>query len=168
VIYRIIQRKEKYIYAKCKHKHCNSYFHYLLIEDVFKLTKFNDVHCHSFSERRRIYKSIEDEINELPLPTSISTAKMHICQKYRINQSSFYYLFKKIRNRKISYIELIDELMEKKFDVQSDPFFYGMNELPNLIIIVTPLMRENAITFGQWMGFDMTYNLVQEKNDEGR
>jgi hypothetical protein len=30
------------------------------------------------------------------------------------------------------------------------------------MIIVTPLMKENFKRFGNWMGFDFTFNLVQE------
>ena len=30
------------------------------------------------------------------------------------------------------------------------------------MIIVTPLMKENFKKFGNWMGFDFTFNLVQE------
>jgi hypothetical protein len=51
--------------------------------------------------------------------------------------------------------------------MQADPFYYGMNELPDLMIAVSPLMRENYKRFGDWMGFDFTFNLVQEVK-EGR
>ena len=37
-----------------------------------------------------------------------------------------------------------------------------MNELPDLMIIVTPLMKENFKRFGHWVSFDYTFKLVQE------
>ena len=43
-----------------------------------------------------------------------------------------------------------------------------MNELPDLMVIVSPLMKENFRHFGHWMGFDFTYNIIQERNKEGR
>jgi hypothetical protein len=99
---------------------------------------------------------------------SLSTAKELICRKYRIAESSFYYLFKKIKNKKITYLQLMDLMMEKKYEVQSDPFHYGMNELPDLMLVVTPLMKENFSLYGHWMGFDFTYNIIQDVNHEGR
>jgi hypothetical protein len=56
-------------------------------------------------------------------------------------------------------------LEEKEYDVQSDPYYYGMNELPNLMIVITPLMKENFKKFGEWMGFDFTFNIIQEIKD---
>ena len=55
-------------------------------------------------------------------------------------------------------------LMEKKCEVQSDPYYYGMNELPDLMVIVTPLMKDNFKLFGHWVGFDLTYNIIQDRN----
>ena len=43
-----------------------------------------------------------------------------------------------------------------------------MNELPDLIIIVSPQMKENFQLYGDWMGFDFTYNIVQGVNETGR
>lgn len=55
---------------------------------------------------------------------------------------------------------------EKKYDIHSDPYYFGMNELPDLMIVVTPLMKENYKKFGDWMGFDFTFNLIQEIKDK--
>ncbi len=59
-------------------------------------------------------------------------------------------------------------LAEKKCDIHSEPYEYGMDKLPNIMIIVSPLMKENFQRFGDWMGFDLTYNLIQEQTEEGR
>jgi hypothetical protein len=52
-------------------------------------------------------------------------------------------------------------MVERKYDVQSDPYYHGMNEIPDLLVIATPLMKDNFNNFGQWMGFDFTFNLIQ-------
>lgn len=36
-----------------------------------------------------------------------------------------------------------------------------MTDLPALMIIVTPKMKENFVRYGNWVGFDFTFNLVQ-------
>ena len=43
-----------------------------------------------------------------------------------------------------------------------------MEELPNLLVMVSPLMKENFELFGHWMGFDFTYNIIQDRNKEGK
>lgn len=58
--------------------------------------------------------------------------------------------------------------MEKNYEIQSDPYYYGMNELPDLLIAVSPLMKDNFNLYGHWMGFDFTYNIIQEVNQSGR
>jgi hypothetical protein len=50
--------------------------------------------------------------------------------------------------------------------LQTDPYYYGINELPDLMIAVSPLMKENFRRFGDWMGFDFTFNLIQEIKEE--
>ena len=104
----------------------------------------------------------------MPTTTSIATARTLVCEKYRITKSTFYYLYRKIQQKKITYSKLTALLNEKKCDIHSDPYEYGMDHLPNLMIIVSPLMKENFLKFGDWMGFDLTYHLIQEKSEEGR
>lgn len=36
-----------------------------------------------------------------------------------------------------------------------------MEELPDLMIVVTPLMKDNYKRFGHWISFDFTFKLVQ-------
>jgi hypothetical protein len=43
----------------------------------------------------------------------------------------------------MSFKELTTFFDSKSFEVQTDPFYYGMNELPDLMIVVSPLMKEN-------------------------
>ena len=58
--------------------------------------------------------------------------------------------------------------MEKKYEVLTDPYEHGMNRLPDLMIVITPAMKENFKLYGQWLGFDFTYNIIQGTNDTGR
>ena len=53
-------------------------------------------------------------------------------------------------------------------DIRSDPFFEGMNELPQVMIVVTPKMKESFQKYGNWIGFDFTFNLVQETHPNGK
>lgn len=34
--------------------------------------------------------------------------------------------------------------------------------LPNVIIIITPQMKELYLRYGQYVGFDLTYSLIKE------
>ena len=43
-----------------------------------------------------------------------------------------------------------------------------MNELPALMLVVTPKMKENFEKFGDWVGFDFTFNMIQEKHASGK
>lgn len=43
-----------------------------------------------------------------------------------------------------------------------------MEELPELMIVVTPKMKENFHRYGNWVGFDFTFNLVQESHSNGK
>ena len=43
-----------------------------------------------------------------------------------------------------------------------------MNELPALMIIVTPKMKDNFEKYGNWIGFDFTFNLIQENHSNGK
>jgi hypothetical protein len=36
------------------------------------------------------------------------------------------------------------------------------------MIVVTPKMRENFFKYGEWLGFDFTFNLVQELHSTGK
>ena len=36
------------------------------------------------------------------------------------------------------------------------------------MLVVTPKMKENFQKFGDWIGFDFTFNLVQEKHKSGK
>ena len=46
-------------------------------------------------------------------------------------------------------------------DIRSEPFLEDMNELPHLMIVVTPKMKDNFVKYENWVGFDFTFNLVQ-------
>jgi hypothetical protein len=70
-----------------------------------------------------------------------------------------------MRNKKTTYIAFTELLNEKQYEIHSDSYYFGMNELPDLMIVVTPLMKENFGKFGDWMGFDFTFNLIQEIKD---
>lgn len=70
-------------------------------------------------------------------------------------------MFRKIKNQKITFSELIDYLHSKDCEIRSDPFYENMSEPPSLMIIVTPKMKENFIKYGHWVGFDFTFNLIQ-------
>ena len=48
---------------------------------------------------------------------------------------------KKVKNKKLTYRMLADELNDSKYEVMSDPFSTDMDELPNLMIVVSPLMK---------------------------
>jgi hypothetical protein len=47
--------------------------------------------------------------------------------KFKISESQFYYVFKKVKNQKISYQQLINNLNEKECEIRSDPFYENMN-----------------------------------------
>jgi hypothetical protein len=34
--------------------------------------------------------------------------------------------------------------------------------LPNVLLIITPQMRELYLRYGQYVGFDLTYSLIKE------
>ena len=63
----------------------------------------------------------------MPITISIKTAKVIIRDKYKISEATFYYLFRKIQHRKITYSNLVKLLTDKKCDVQSEPYEYGMD-----------------------------------------
>jgi hypothetical protein len=58
---------------------------------------------------------------------STAAAKHHICTKYHVTQSCYYYLNKKVRNRKMSFLEFSSFLDQREYEMQADPFYYGMN-----------------------------------------
>jgi hypothetical protein len=88
-------------------------------------------------------------------------AKKLVIDKFKINEMQFYYLFRKIKNQKISYQQLIDYLNEKDCEIRSHPFYENMTELPSLMLVATPKMKENFHKYGHWVGFDFTFNLIQ-------
>ena len=104
--YRSSIRKQKYIYSRCKFKNCSAYLTYHINEEEhFVLSKYCNSHNHtSLGTRASLYKAIEDEINDLPMSMTISTAKHLLTTKYKINESCFYYLFRKVKNRKICFL----------------------------------------------------------------
>jgi hypothetical protein len=53
-------------------------------------------------------------------------------------------------------------------DIRSDPFSESMDELPELMIVVSPKMKRNFEKYGNWVGFDFTFNLVQENHANGK
>jgi len=63
---------------------------------------------------------------------------------------------------------LINDLNEKDCETRSYPYYENMNELPELMLIVTPKMKENFEKYGNWVGFDFTFNLVQENHENGK
>lgn len=88
--------------------------------------------------------------------------------QFRINQSQFYYIFRKVCNQKISYKSMVDSLNLMDCDIRSDPFSENMDELPELMVVVTPKMKQNFHKYGNWVGFDFTFNLVQENHSNGK
>ena len=36
------------------------------------------------------------------------------------------------------------------------------------MVIISPQMKQNFLLYGDWMGFDFTYNIVQGVNETGR
>jgi hypothetical protein len=165
--FKINIRKQKYLYAKCKFNKCIAYLNYRMNGEIFQLVKYNNVHNHDgYTVRQGIYSNIEEELKQLPLTMSAAAAKYHICLKYRISHRCFYYLFEKVKNKKSTFVALTEFLDERKYEIHSDPYYFGMNELPDLMIVVSPLMKENFRKFGDWMGFDFTFNLIQEVKEE--
>ena len=170
IMYRCSIKKQKYMYANCRYNKCSAFLAYRLNEEEsFALSRYNSTHSHTaLGSKATFYRQIEEDINDLPITVSITTAKQIICNKYRIKHDCFYYLFRKVKNRKITFSELTNMLNGKNYDIQSDPYYYDMNELPDLLVVVTPLMKENYKLYGHWVGFDLTFNLIQEKNKDGR
>lgn len=95
-------------------------------------------------------------------------AKKLVIDQFRISESQFYYTFRKICNQKISYRSLVENLNLMDCDIRSDPFSENMNELPELMMVVTPKMKENFHKYGNWVGFDFTFNMVQENHANGK
>jgi hypothetical protein len=103
------------------------------------------------------------------IPLSIETAaKKLVMDQFRISESQFYYVFRKICDQKISYRSLVQRLNSMNCDIRSDPFFEGMNEWPQLMIVATPKMKDYFHKYGNWVGFDFTFNLVQENYANGK
>ena len=128
IAYRYVVRKNLYLYAKCKYKKCPSYLTYRKNEDVFQLAKFSNSHNHSHTQTRRLqYSKIEEELDDLPMTVTTAAAKHHFCSKYKINQRCYYYLSHKIRNKKTTFNELTTFLNEKEYELQTDPYYFGMN-----------------------------------------
>ena len=42
------------------------------------------------------------------------------------------------------------------------PYELDANRLPDLLIIITPLMKKNYQRYGQFTSFDLTFNLIKD------
>ena len=166
ILYQWRTQKGRYLYGRCQYKRCRASFAFKKVGEVFQLKKFDNSHQHTAKgSKSALFNSIEEYLKELPINTSTATAKSMVCDKYRISKSTFYYLYRKVQQKKISYSKLTELLDVKKCEIHSDPFEYGMEKLPDLMLIVSPLMKQNFLKFGDWMGFDLTYHLIQEKSE---
>jgi hypothetical protein len=50
-----------------------------------------------------------------------------------------------------------------EYEIQSEPFEFEMNELPDILVLVHPLMKEKFQRYGNCVGFDTTYHTIKEK-----
>lgn len=52
--------------------------------------------------------------------------------------------------------------------VSISPYELGSNKLPDLLIIITPLMRKNFEKYGrdQFTSFDFTFNLIKDAHPD--
>ena len=42
------------------------------------------------------------------------------------------------------------------------PYELDSNRLPDLLIIITPLMKKNYQRYGQFTSFDLTFNMIKD------
>jgi hypothetical protein len=99
------------------------------------LLKVETLHEHLISKTSN--SNIENFIKDLPMTISTQTTKALVQDKFKIAESQFYYLYRKVKNAKRSFQDLMKELNSKNYEIRTDPYYENMNELPSLMIIVT-------------------------------
>ena len=91
-------------------------------------------------------------------------------QDLRISEASFYYHYKKYQRHSITLKQLFDHYDQKNFHLATDPFEVVPSQEPELLVVVSPLMRKNYAKYGasQFMAFDMTFNLFRQSHHSGQ
>ena len=93
---------------------------------------------------------------------NISTAKAIVLNNLKISEGSFYYYFNKLRFPRRSLSDLLKSYDKMNYYISIAPYELDSNRLPDLLIIITPLMKKNYQRYGQFTSFDLTFNLIKD------
>ena len=93
---------------------------------------------------------------------NISTAKAIVLNNLKISEGSFYYYFNKLRFPRRSLSELLKSYDKMNYYISISPYELDSNRLPDLLIIITPLMKKNYQRYGQFTSFDLTFNMIKD------
>lgn len=64
--------------------------------------------------------------------------------------------------------EVIKELEKKDYDLSVDPFPLTEGQLPRILVVISPQMKENFKQYGQTVSYDLTYNIIRDITPDRR
>jgi hypothetical protein len=97
------------------------------------------------------------------LTLTAQAAKSIVMEKFKISENRFYYLYRKIKEKKTTFQDLVLYLESIGCEIRSNlaDGEIKSDSLPELMIVVTPQMKKNYHKYGEFVGFDFTFNLIQ-------
>lgn len=91
-----------------------------------------------------------------------------IVRKYQISLATFYRYYSEAKELSSNFSQFVNNLEEKDFEGYCWKENASPDEVPpDLLLLTTPHMKENFQKYGETVGFDLTYNIIREKPQNG-
>ena len=100
----------------------------------------------------------------MPLTMTTHSLMQITTQKFGINADKFYYHNRKLWFENAQFKDIVKDLDYNNNETRLVPFPLDDGELPDIFLTATPQMMANFKIFGdgQFVTFDVTYNLIKE------
>jgi len=87
-----------------------------------------------------------------------------------MSENSFYYYNRKREQQHLTLEELLTHYDLLNYHISTDPFERNFESLPELLMIISPLMMRNYELYGagQFCAFDLTFHLIRDRHANGR
>ena len=87
---------------------------------------------------------------------------------FNISRSKFYYHNQKLWSQRVEFKQILQQLDQQKHETRYLPYPLQDGDLPDTFITASPSMISNFKKYGQgqFITFDVTYNLVKEIKKE--
>lgn len=126
------------------------------------LTQLVNIHHHKLRKQKILQEELFNSyIQQLPPYCSYQQVKHLTISRFGFSKRRFYYLLDKLNKNK-SFEEVLQYLRSKQWKCR-----YTSNDgVPDIFLAASPQMCRAYTKWGDFVSFDLTYNLLRERSSQ--